>query len=419
MEFLSGYRHIRNEDGSESEKEESPFSHQKPKTATVLEKTSAPQEPVRAQEPEVTENEDDEGDELGEQGPESLEKEHQRRRRRRRRHGQRAAADPSEAEMERLRGEIARLSQESQILMEQCPAPVPAVQAEWLPDQRNSNWCGPVGVDAQQEEVETVRRQERVQEVEVHRGLNTPGTPSGASSANALPRELLENDIVCDLPPELRTTVMLRNLPNNYTRAMVLQMLDDEGFAAKYNFLYLPIDFHSRACLGYAFINLMEPALVPRFFAKFSGYSKWVLPSRKMCGVSWSGPHQGLMAHAERYRNSPVMHASVPDEYKPVVLQDGVRVAFPPPTKAPRAPRLRHHADTKAHWSTAVMQQQQQVHQQEEEQRQQLLQQQMQVPLRPVRQQQFQLMPRNVMMPQQMAQMPMMFIPQQGGAVQW
>ena len=28
----------------------------------------------------------------------------------------------------------------------------------------------------------------------------------------------------------------------------------------------------------------------------------------KVCRVTWSGPHQGLAAHVERYRNSPVMH---------------------------------------------------------------------------------------------------------------
>lgn len=158
-------------------------------------------------------------------------------------------------------------------------------------------------------------------------------------------------EVACDVPPELRTTVMLRNLPNNYSRVMVLSMLDDEGFAGLYNFLYLPIDFKSRACLGYAFVNMVDPSVVPNFWMKFNGYSKWVLPSKKVCGVSWSGPHQGLEAHVERYRNSPVMHNTVPDEYKPVVCVNGTRVTFPPPTKTPRAPRVRNHSENKAHWT--------------------------------------------------------------------
>jgi len=140
---------------------------------------------------------------------------------------------------------------------------------------------------------------------------------------------------------EERTTVMLRNLPNNYTRAMVQALLDKEGFAAKYDFLYLPIDFKTGACLGYAFVNLVSSRLVARFWQTFDGYSRWVIPSKKICGVTWSGPHQGLEAHVDRYRNSPVMHASVPEAYRPLVFQNGRRMPFPAPTKEPRAPRTR------------------------------------------------------------------------------
>mmetsp|Transcript_70102 Transcript_70102/g.203267 ORF Transcript_70102/g.203267 Transcript_70102/m.203267 type:complete len:212 (+) Transcript_70102:1-636(+) len=140
---------------------------------------------------------------------------------------------------------------------------------------------------------------------------------------------------------EVRTSVMLRNLPNNYTRAMVLKMLDDEGFLGTYNFVYFPIDFRSRAGLGYAFVNFEDPAIIPLFWRTFEGYNKWMLPSKKSCFVSWCAPHQGLEAHVERYRNSPVMHESVPDEYKPMVFRSGMRMPFPPPTKVVRAPRLR------------------------------------------------------------------------------
>lgn len=137
------------------------------------------------------------------------------------------------------------------------------------------------------------------------------------------------------------TTVMLRNLPNNYTRAMLLRMLDNEGFSGMYNFLYLPIDFKTQACLGYAFVNLVDHSQVVNFWTKFSGFSNWVLPSKKVCSVGWSGPHQGFEAHVERYRSSPVMHPSVPDECKPVIFEQGIRVSFPGPTKTPRLPRVR------------------------------------------------------------------------------
>mmetsp|Transcript_23828 Transcript_23828/g.48971 ORF Transcript_23828/g.48971 Transcript_23828/m.48971 type:complete len:296 (+) Transcript_23828:83-970(+) len=135
-----------------------------------------------------------------------------------------------------------------------------------------------------------------------------------------------------------RTTVMLRNVPNNYNRDMFLAMLDEHGFAGRYDFVYLPCDFYRQANLGYAFVNLVDDAAVDALWQTFDGFSGWSLPTAKVCQVSWSGPHQGFKAHVERYRNSPVMHRSVPDEYKPVIFKNGVRKKFPRPTKKVKAP---------------------------------------------------------------------------------
>lgn len=140
---------------------------------------------------------------------------------------------------------------------------------------------------------------------------------------------------------ETRTTVMLRNLPNNYTREMLLRLLESQGFGGAITFVYLPIDFRSKAALGYAFVDLVDSEWVDRFWATFDGFANWAIPSRKVCYVSWSGPSQGLAAHIERYRNSPVMHSSVPDEYKPVIMRGGCRVPFPEPTRSIRVPRAR------------------------------------------------------------------------------
>jgi hypothetical protein len=137
-----------------------------------------------------------------------------------------------------------------------------------------------------------------------------------------------------------QTTVMLRNLPNNHSRTMLIKLIDDQGFAGQYDFLYLPMDFKSHASLGYAFVNLLSLELAAKFWASFDGFKDWTVMSQKVCTVSWSHPHQGLEAHIERYRNSPVMHEDVPDEYKPMVFQDAVRGMFPPPTKRLRAPGM-------------------------------------------------------------------------------
>eukprot|EP00928_Gymnodinium_smaydae_P030668 TRINITY_DN2273_c0_g2_i4.p1 TRINITY_DN2273_c0_g2~~TRINITY_DN2273_c0_g2_i4.p1 ORF type:complete len:359 (+),score=59.54 TRINITY_DN2273_c0_g2_i4:56-1132(+) len=145
-----------------------------------------------------------------------------------------------------------------------------------------------------------------------------------------------------DVPVDQRTTIMLRNLPNNVNRDMLKRLLDDNGFFGLYNFLYLPIDFQSGAALGYAFVNMLDAFDVQCFWSTFQGFSAWPIPSKKVCKVSWSDPHQGLPSQIELYRDSPVMHESVPDEYRPICLANGVRVPFPQPNKPPRAPRFRH-----------------------------------------------------------------------------
>ena len=94
----------------------------------------------------------------------------------------------------------------------------------------------------------------------------------------------------------VRTTVMLRNIPNNYSREMFLAMLDEQGFAGRYDFVYLPCDFYRQANLGYAFVNLVDAAAVDALWSVFDGFSAWSLPTAKVCQVSWSGPHQGFKA---------------------------------------------------------------------------------------------------------------------------
>jgi hypothetical protein len=149
-----------------------------------------------------------------------------------------------------------------------------------------------------------------------------------------------------DTTNEWRTTVMLRNMPNNYTRDMLLDLVNSMGFAGCYDFAYLPVDFKSQAGLGYAFINFVSTAEAQRCFECFEGFSEWRVPSEKVCTVTWGSPYQGLEAHIERYQNSPVMHTSIPDEWKPVLLENGVRVPFPAPTKAIKTPKIRQQPVT-------------------------------------------------------------------------
>jgi hypothetical protein len=78
---------------------------------------------------------------------------------------------------------------------------------------------------------------------------------------------------------------------------------------------------------------------------KHQGYSDWGVRSgnSKAAEIAWSQACQGKQAHVERYRDSPVMHPSVPDEFKPAVFENGQREVFPDPIKVPKAPRLRRN----------------------------------------------------------------------------
>lgn len=172
----------------------------------------------------------------------------------------------------------------------------------------------------------------------VHGAYRGGSTKRGTHSTVRHPSRI---EAASRVPDHARTTVMLKNLPCEYTRAMLLELMDAEGFEGLYDFVYLPIDFQSKLCFGYGFVNLTTRTHAARFWRQFQGFTRWALPTRKVAEVTWSDPLQGLEAHRERYRDSPLMHESVPDEYKPVLLVGGQRIDFDPPTKKIKAPRVR------------------------------------------------------------------------------
>jgi len=137
-----------------------------------------------------------------------------------------------------------------------------------------------------------------------------------------------------------RTTVMLRNLPDGFTRDALLHLLDSEGFSGKYDFAYLPVDFDTLSGLNHAFVNLISPAEAERLREHLEGFSGWAAKSDNLCAVAWNDRQQGLPALVERYRNSPVMHETVPDECKPVIILSGRRAQFPPPSQKIKAPKI-------------------------------------------------------------------------------
>jgi len=137
-----------------------------------------------------------------------------------------------------------------------------------------------------------------------------------------------------------QTTVMVRNIPNDYTREMLLDLLD-QGYEGRYNFVYLPIDSKKLSNLGYAFVNLVSHSFAQKFCDDLTGFNDWKVQSPKELALCWHRNEQGYAALVRRYRNHSVMHHSVDDREKPVVFDKGKRVPFPCPTRQITPPKDR------------------------------------------------------------------------------
>merc|ERR550534_3472117 len=100
----------------------------------------------------------------------------------------------------------------------------------------------------------------------------------------------------------------------------LIQLLDSQGFAGKYDFAYVPVKFETLRSLGHAFVNFVSPE-----------------DTARACAVAWNDKYQGFEALVDRYRDCPVMHDLMPDVCKPILLSSGRRIAFPPPLRPIRA----------------------------------------------------------------------------------
>merc|ERR1719375_755052 len=147
--------------------------------------------------------------------------------------------------------------------------------------------------------------------------------------------------------PVTFTTVMFRNIPNKYTREMLVAQLEQD-LKGQFDFVYLPIDFKNRCNVGYAFINFRTIEACEIFMLNFNGVEvRKCLPglnSRKVTEVT-PARVQGFDDNVQRLRNSPVMRelAHHP-EWMPLIFdENGVQMPFPTPERPlePIKPRRR------------------------------------------------------------------------------
>ena len=113
-----------------------------------------------------------------------------------------------------------------------------------------------------------------------------------------------------------RTSVMIKNVPNKYTKAALLQLIDT-NHAGTYDFFYLPIDCRHKCNLGYAFINFRNPRSIVAFAEEFSGKRWRQFRSDKVCVVTYARL-QGKAALLEHFQSTRLVHKH--DKFCPLVL---------------------------------------------------------------------------------------------------
>jgi hypothetical protein len=125
---------------------------------------------------------------------------------------------------------------------------------------------------------------------------------------NPIPMGMGDNNTVhpCNILSnhDVRTTVMVRNIPNKF-QAFELKRMLDAVCDGEYDFFYLRVDFVNHCNVGYAFVNFTHPYAIIRFHSAYSDMKWSVYGSEKTCITSYA-TIQGREALVERFRNSGV-----------------------------------------------------------------------------------------------------------------
>jgi RNA recognition motif-containing protein len=129
------------------------------------------------------------------------------------------------------------------------------------------------------------------------------------------------------------STMMLRNIPNRYTRDDLLAEMEELGLAGTFDFFYLPLDQCRRhkhhGCarkmmsnLGYAFVNFVDARWARRCQDQFQDrpFTRHRLDSRRVADVCVAHI-QGLKANLAHYERAAVSGAKF-HECRPMLTVD-------------------------------------------------------------------------------------------------
>ena len=115
------------------------------------------------------------------------------------------------------------------------------------------------------------------------------GNLSGSYDADTPNNIININNIIKN--KDKRTTLIIKNIPNNYTMSLLLIEFK-ANFKNKFDVIYLPQDKVNDCNLGYGFINFIHPLHLILFYKEFMG-KKWnYFNSQKRCFLAYSN-YQG------------------------------------------------------------------------------------------------------------------------------
>lgn len=158
--------------------------------------------------------------------------------------------------------------------------------------------------------------------------------PDGKLSHLFVPRPIcLEEKFSPEQDCEI-TTLMVRNIPNRYTRKMLMDELDTLGFQSQYDFIYLPMDKNTHWNVGYSFVNFVDAEAAKRCIELMTDYRfrKFRHNPGKVAQVSVAHI-QGLQRNLDHYSHTAVQCARIQSHRPLVVPQDE-----PQPQPQPSSP---------------------------------------------------------------------------------
>ncbi|KAF2219723.1 RNA recognition motif 2-domain-containing protein [Elsinoe ampelina] len=133
-----------------------------------------------------------------------------------------------------------------------------------------------------------------------HHHLSGPGRPRSHDHSNQ------DVDIAnIENGSDVRTTLMIRNLPRSFGYEDVQKVLDisSKGY---FDFLYVRMDFSQSVNIGYAFVNFARPEYIVPFIKARCGKPWPFVAHRRLFEVSYA-TIQGQDCLIQKFRNSSVM----------------------------------------------------------------------------------------------------------------